>query len=375
MAPFPGAAYDLFRRQAAEFVARELTPRVERWERAGRFPHQALRSCARAGLLDLDPYQSAVFAEEVSRCGSLGIALNVFVQSGLIRPLLERLGTAAQKERFLKPLVAGRLVGAMAVTEPAAGSDFSRLQCAATPTRAGYELNGEKTYITNAAVADVLVVAARAAAAGAEAASAGAGGELSLILVPTTTRGVHVTPLAPLGLTTTAMARVTLSSCRVGHEHVLGEPGAAYRYIQDALNRERLYCGLGAVAWALEALEKTRGFLRGRRAFGRSLNRFQAVRHQMADVATNLEAARQLNYATFMRWADGDDVTKEIAMVKLFGYREAQRAIEVCLQMHGGAGYMADHWASRRYRDARALTIAAGTPEVMRELVAACLRL
>jgi acyl-CoA dehydrogenase len=99
------------------------------------------------------------------------------------------------------------------------------------------------------------------------------------------------------------------------------------------------------------------------------------VRHQLADVATGLEAARQLNYAAFKRWSAGDDAMKEIAMIKLFSFTQAQRAIETCLQLHGGLGYRDDHWTSRWYRDARALTIAAGTPEVMREVIAACLRL
>jgi len=156
---------------------------------------------------------------------------------------------------------------------------------------------------------------------------------------------------------------------------MLGESGAAYGYIQDALNRERLYGGIGAVAWATRALEKTASFLKTRHAFGRPLSRFQAVRHQLADLAAALEAARQLNYSTFTRWQAGEDVTKEIAMIKLFGYRQAQRAIECCLQLHGGLGFLADHWTSRWYRDARALTIAAGTPEVMRDLIAAYLRL
>ena len=110
-------------------------------------------------------------------------------------------------------------------------------------------------------------------------------------------------------------------------------------------------------------------------ADARSINRFQAIRHQLADAATALEAARQLNYATFTRWNRGDDVMKEIAMIKLFSFRQVQTTIETCLQLHGGLGYRDDVWISRWYRDARALTIAAGTPEVMRDLISACLRL
>jgi acyl-CoA dehydrogenase len=368
-APFD-AGRARFRAQVRRFVEQELAPHAPRWERAGRLPRRAIAACGHRGYLGLDPAKTAVLAEEIGRCESLGLALAVFVQAGLIAPLLDRLGTAAQKRQFLEPVRAGRCIGAFAVTEPAGGSDFARLATRGVPRRGGFVVDGEKTYITAAAAADFLVIAVRTA----EPSSAGAV-ELTLLLVPASAPGVTVEPLATLGLGTTAMGRIALRRCRVELSSVLGEAGAGYGYIQDALNRERLYGGIGAVAWAEHACEKTRAYLRARRAFGRSLNRFQAIRHQMADVATRLEAARQLNYATFARWAGGADVTKEIAMIKLFSFREAQRAIEICLQLHGGAGYMADHWVSRWYRDARALTIAAGTPEIMRELIAAHLRL
>jgi acyl-CoA dehydrogenase len=355
-----------FRAEARRFVEEALAPRAARWERDGRFPRAALRACGDRGYLNLDRWKAAVFSEELARCDSMGVGLNVLVQSRLIGPILDELGTPRQRARHLGPLLAGRSIGAMAVSEPAAGSDFGSLQCQAVPARAGFQISGEKTFITNAAVADFLIVAARLGEAS---------GELTLFLVPARANGVRIRRLPTLGLSTTAMGHVTLRACAVPRTSVLGETGKGFSYILDALNRERLYGGLGAVAWADRALERTRAFLRERRAFGRSLNRFQAIRHQMADRATALEAARQLTYAAFARWADGKDATKEIAMVKLFTYREVQRAIEVCLQLHGGLGYLDDHWTSRWYRDARALTIAAGTPEVMRELIAAYLRL
>jgi acyl-CoA dehydrogenase len=308
-----------------------------------------------------------VFAEELARSESMGVALSIFVQAGLVGPLVDELGSAAQKRQWLAPLRAGRRFGAMAVTEPGAGSDFAGLTCRATADVRGFTIEGEKTYITNATAADFLVVAARTGDQ--------PDADLTLFIVPTNIRGVRVTPLATLGLSPTAMGRIAFTKCRVPAGAMLGQPGAAYGYIQDALNRERLFGGIGAVAWAVHALEKTASFLKTRRAFGRPLSRFQAIRHQLADHAAALEAARHLNYATFTSWQAGEDVTKEIAMIKLFGYREAQRTIETCLQLHGGLGFLADHWTSRWYRDARALTIAAGTPEVMRELIAAYLRL
>ena len=365
-APFD-AGQERFRRQVRRFVERELVPRADRWERDGRFPRRALAACGRRGFLALDASRTAVLAEELAGCESLGVALSIFVQAGLVGPLVDELGTPAQKRRWLAPLRAGRRFGAMAVTEPGAGSDFAGLTCRATADVRGFVIDGEKTYITNAAAADFLVVAARA--------GDGPEADLTLFIVPTDIHGVRVTPLAALGLAPTALGRIAFTNCRVPADAMLGESGAAYGYIQDALNRERLFGGIGAIAWATRAIEKTAAFLKTRRAFGRPLSRFQAIRHQLADLAAALEAARQLNYATFTRWRAGEDVTKEIAMIKLFGYREAQRAIETCLQLHGGLGFLADHWTSRWYRDARALTIAAGTPEVMRDLIAAHLRL
>src|ERR671936_2255423 len=296
-----------FRADVRRFVERELARRAERWEREGRFPRVALAACGRRKYLALDPARTAVLAEELVRCDSMGVALSIFVQAGLVGPLLRQLATEAQRRAYLEPTERGRKVGALAVSEPQAGSDFAALKCQARRDRRGLVIDGEKMFITAAAAADYFVVAVRLEGT--------PEADLTLLVVPAAVRGVRVAPLATLGLTTSAMARITFRRCRVPNDAVLGEAGAGYGYIQDALNRERLYGGIGATAWAQRAMEKTAGFLRTRRAFGRALNRFQALRHQMADMATEIEAARRLNYATFVRWTTGEDVTTEIAMV------------------------------------------------------------
>jgi acyl-CoA dehydrogenase len=361
------AEHERFRTAARAFVDRELRPHAERWERTGRLPRSALRACARQGWIALDPWSQAVLAEELPRCDSLGFALSVFVQSNLIAPLLGKLGTPDQRRHWLDDVHRGRCVGALAVTEPECGSDFSSLQTAGRRRGPNVVLDGTKTYVTNAAASDLLVVAARTDGDG----LAG----LSLVLVPSRARGVRVEPLAGLGLATSAMGRVTFTACRVPASNLLGRPGGGFGYIMQALDRERLFGAIAAIAWAAYALERTIVWTKRRRVFGRPLSKLQAVRHQLAEAAIALEAARQLNYATFVRWVNGEVVSREIAMLKVFSYQAAQQVIDRCLQLHGGAGYMADHWTSRFYRDARALTIAAGTPEVMKELIAAHLRL
>jgi alkylation response protein AidB-like acyl-CoA dehydrogenase len=361
------AAHEAFRAEVRSFVARELRPQAERWERAGRLPRRALAACARRGWMSLGPWEQAVVAEELPRCDSLGLALSVFVQASLIAPLLESLGSPAQKHAWLGPVRRGGIIGALAVSEPQAGSDFAALQTTGRRRAGRIRLDGTKTYITNAAAADLLIVAARTEGEG----LAG----LSLVAVPRRTQGVRVEPLKTLGLATSAMGRITFARCEVPAANLIGRPGGGFGYIMQALDRERLLGAVAAVAWASYALERTIGWAKRRRAFGRPLTGLQTVRHQIADAAIALEAARQLNYSTLATWIAGRDAAKEIAMIKVFSYQAAQQTIDRCLQLHGGAGYVADHWTSRFYRDARALTIAAGTPEVMKDLIAAHLRL
>ena len=354
-----------FRRSLRKWVEDSVRPHAARWESAGQFPRATLAECARRGYFALSANDGYALAEEIARCDSLGFALSVFLQANLIAPMLEELGTPEQKQAYLKPLLNGRKFGCMAVSEPGAGSDFAALETEAKPTGDSVLLTGIKTYITNAALADFAIVAARITGAQA--------GVVSLFVVPLDA-SVRVKRLATLGLRTSAAGTIELRRCRVPAANLLGTAGEAFAYIQRGLNRERLFGGIAAVSWAEYAMERTMAFARQRQAFGQTISRFQAIRHQFADMATRLEAARQLNRTTFDRWAGGENVTLEICMLKLFTYQVAQDVITSCLQLHGGLGYTDDHWSSRYYRDARALTIAAGTPEVMRDLIAAYLR-
>jgi alkylation response protein AidB-like acyl-CoA dehydrogenase len=361
------AGHNEFRQKVRAFVERELRPHAARWEEAGKFPRSVLLDCARHGLVQSDPWLNAIVAEELPRSDSLGFALSFFVQANLIAPLLEEFGTREQKTTYLPALRSGRVIGAMAVTEPDAGSDFAALQCRATISGDELVLDGEKTYITNAAFADFLIVAVRIPEWDAEG--------LTLVLASTKNPGVAIERLRMLGLCASGAGRIRFHSCRIKRQQLLGSPGEGFGQVQRALNRERLFGGIACVAWADYAIEKALTFARKREAFGKTINQFQVVRHNFAVMATQLEAARSLNYATFSRWLKGESVTREICMIKLFSYHVAQEIIAQCLQIHGGLGYMHDHWTSRFYRDARALTIAAGTPEVMKEMIAAYMRI
>ena len=299
-----------FRAHVRSFVEDKLRPLSEKWEKQRHFPVSIFRECARQKLISLDRERNGIIAEELPKCESLGFALSLFVQANLVAPMLDELGSAAQKKNFLSPLLRGQKLGAVAVSEPSTGSDFAALQTQAQKTRTGWRLNGTKTYITNAAIADFLIVAARTEPV------QGLQG-MSLFLIPTRSKGVSIKRLAMLGLDTSAAGHITLTNCEIPANNMLGERGQAFAYVQSGLNRERLFGGLACVSWAQYSLDKTVPYLQGRSTFGSTLNRFQAIRHQVADMHTRLQAARQLNYHAFRGWLRGENVTKEICMIKI----------------------------------------------------------
>ena len=366
MTDFSSAENEQFRQKVRVFIDQQLRPRATAWEEAGEFPRSVLLECAQHELFQSDPWLNGIVAEELPRCESLGFALSFLVQSNLITPLLEDFGTDEQKATYVPALRSGKMMGAMAVTEPSSGSDFAALQCRADLSGDNLVLQGEKTYITNAAFADFLIVATRIPELTEEG--------LTLILVPARSHGVTIGRLRTLGLSASGAGRIRFDNCFVKRDQLLGTAGEGFGQVQRALNRERLFGGIACVAWADYAMQKTLAFARERSVFGNTMNQFQVIRHEFAEMATQLEAARALNYGTLSRWIMGESVTRQICMMKLFSYQVAQQVITQCLQIHGGLGYMDDHWTSRFYRDARALTIAAGTPEVMREMIAVFMR-
>jgi alkylation response protein AidB-like acyl-CoA dehydrogenase len=255
------AEHEQFRQRVRLFVERELRPHSTSWERAGEFPRSVLQECARHELFQSDPWSNAILAEELPRCESLGFALSFFVQANLITPLFEEFGTIEQKSTYIPALRSGRMMGAMAVTEPDAGSDFSALQCRAELSGDDLVLHGEKTYITNAAFADFLITAVRIPALSEDG--------LTLVLVPSNIAGVTVERLQTLGLCASGTARVSLDGCRVNKDQVLGAVGQGFGQVQRALNRERLFGGIACVSWADYAMRKTLLFARQRKAFGK----------------------------------------------------------------------------------------------------------
>lgn len=376
--PFFNEEHGIVRRHIRKFVDSELAPHADEWEEAGGFPDDVFRRLGELGLLGLrypeeyggqggDFFASIVLAEELSRCGSGGLPTAVAVHTEMAAPPILQFGTEEQRQRYLVPAIKGEKVLALAMTEPDAGSDLASIATRGVledgPDGGHWVINGAKLYITNGVRADVVVTAVRT--------SEDKWGGITLFLIEKGTPGFTVAKkLDKVGLWSSDTAELVFEDCRVPASSVLGQVGQGFFHLMWELQGERLIGAAGAVAAGDRAMELALKYVSERSQFGRPIGKFQVIRHRLADMATELEAARQLVYATAWRHVQGESVIKEVSMCKLFACQVAFRIADEALQMHGGAGYMMEYPVQRVWRDTRAMRIAAGTDEIMREIIA-----
>ena len=317
------------------------------------------------GGADADFWMTVVLTEELARCRSGGVAFSVIVHTDMSSPWLGRVGSDDQKQRYLPDITSGRKVCALAITEPGAGSDMVSLETRAERDGDDWVLNGAKTYITNGVYGDLYFVAAKTRDSGRK------HQRLSQFLVEAGTPGLKVSrKLSKTGMWASDTAELVFEDVRVPNENLLGEEGRGFYQLASGLQRERLLSAVLSVSAAGQALDDTLDFLKSREAFDKPLAEFQALRHRIADMATQLEAARQLTYAAVEAFASGEDCVTEVSMAKLFSTEMANRVGYEAVQMHGGLGYMRELPVERFARDYRLWTIAAGSSEMMREIIA-----
>ncbi len=370
--------HDLLRRTVRAFVEKEVAPHVDAWEAAGRIPRAFWRRLGELGLLGLefpaehgggggDFLSSVVLGEEMARCRSGGVAFSVLVHTDMSSPWLTRFGTEAQKRTYLPGIVAGERVCALAITEPDTGSDMAALATRAERRGDHWVLNGSKMFITNGVHGDLYFVAART---GPPAAGRRHDG-LSMFLVEREFPGFTVSrTLDKMGMRASDTAELAFVDCRVPIENLLGVEGRGFQQLAAGLQRERAMAAVLALAGGAQALEDTLAYLGQRTAFGAPLARRQALRHRVAELATELEAARQLVYHAATLYAAGEECVREVSMAKLLATEVANRVAYHAVQLHGGYGYMREFPVERFFRDVRLWTIASGTSEVMREIIA-----
>ncbi len=371
--PYFTADHELFRQTVRQFMENEVVPHAEAWEKEQRIPRSIWKKMGELGFLGInfpeqyggaaaDFFYSVVFLEEVGRTALGGFAAAVAVQQYMATAHLYRVGTEALKQNYLIPSIKGEKVGALAITEPNAGSDVANIQTRAEREGDHYIIRGSKTFITNGVYGDFITVAVKTRP------DAGVDG-ISLIVVDRDTPGLSARKLQKIGWHCSDTAELSFDDVKVPVSQRIGEENMGFYYIMESFQLERLVAALTAIGGMDKALEVTLQYITERTAFGRPLARFQVIRHALADIASELEAARQLTYYAAYLCDRGESFVREASMAKLLTSELGKRMADVCLQYFGGYGYMEDYPIARMYRDARVGTIAGGTSEIMREII------
>jgi len=368
----------MLRRTVRAFVEKEVVPQVSAWEETGQIPRALWRRLGELGLLGLefpveygggggDFLSSVVLGEEMARCRSGGVAFSVLVHTDMSSPWLTRYGSEAQKQKYLPGIIRGETVCALGITEPGTGSDMAAVSTRAIRAGDHYRLTGNKIFITNGVYGDLYFVAARTGDGSTERRHDG----ISMFLVERGLPGFTVSrKLDKMGMLASDTALLAFEDCPVPAENLLGVEGRGFQQLAAGLQRERIMAAVLALSGATLALEDTVDYLRARHAFGEPLAAKQVLRHRVADMATEIEAARQLVYQAASLYSAGEDCLTLVSMAKLFATEVANRVAYQAVQMHGGYGYMREFPVEGFFRDVRLWTIASGTSEMMREIIA-----
>ncbi|MBV9817896.1 MAG: acyl-CoA dehydrogenase family protein [Solirubrobacterales bacterium] len=358
------------------FVEREVMPLVPAAEREGTFPVELWPKLAAAGLLGLGHPEEhggtgggvlalAILSEALAHASG-GVAITPLVSAYMAAPHLASFGTPEQRRRFLEPVLRGEAVAAIAVTESGAGSDVAGLRTRAAPDGEDWLLSGAKMFITNAGLADVLVVAARTE----DGADRHRG--ITTFIVDGGAPGLSLgAPLQKMGWHASDTREIVLDEVRVGSDRILGEPGRAFQQIMQCFEAERVSLAGMGVGLAQAALDDAVRYARDRNAFGAPISRRQAISHRLGEMATEVAAARLLTYQAAERCDSGHpEAATTVAMAKLLASRVANTVVDGAVQIFGGMGFMEETRVAMHYRDARILRIGGGTDEVQLEILA-----
>lgn len=363
----------LLRRSLRDYVRDRVTPKVLAWEAAGEVPRSLFTDLAGLGVLGLrlapehgggglDFWYTVVLLEELMRCGSIGVPVAVMAHAEFATMLIDRYGSPALRAHYVRGAAEGRLIGALGVSEPDAGSDVASLRTRAVRDGDDYVIDGSKLYISNGTIADYITLAVRTGGPGARG--------ISMLVVPADSKGLTRRRLRKLGTHASDTAELFFEDCRVPAANLLGAENDGFGMIMSGFEGERLVLSVMACSHARLLFEQARAWGHERRAFGQPLLAFQVWQHRLADVLTRIEAAEALALRGIDLYVRGRPAQSEISMAKLFATETARFAATECAQILGGQGYMEESLVGRLHRDALAMTIGAGSSEIMRELIA-----
>lgn len=356
------------------FVQQHVRPFVERAEETGDFPPELWHLLGEHGFLGLgyaddvggsggDSLAITLFSEELAKTSG-GLAVTPLVSAYMAAPHLAHFGTAEQQQRYLRPVIAGEKVAAIAVTEPGTGSDVGAIATIAVPEANGYRLRGTKLFITNGGLADMLIVAAKTEP------EQGHRG-ITMFLVERGQEGFSVgRPLRKMGWHSSDTRELIFDDCFVPTSRVIGTVGRGFYQIMNGFQLERVVLAAMGIGLAQAAFDDALAYARERQAFGQAIGKFQAVRHKLAAMATDIQAARLLTYQAAARMDSGLESADAVAMAKLFAARVANRVADDAVQIFGGYGFIEESRVAMHYRDARVLRIGGGTDETQLEILA-----
>ena len=365
-----GMVRDTMRR----FVNEAVKPHIDEWEEAGGFPREVYQHAGSLGLLGIghpiefggsgeqDVFLKVAASEELMRSGSGGFVASLgSLDIGL--PPVWRTGSDALKARVVPQVLAGEKIIALAITEPSGGSDVANLKTRAVRDGDHYVVNGSKTFITSGARADYYTVAVRTGEAGF--------GGVSLLLIEKGTPGFTVgRTLKKMGWWASDTAELFFQDCRVPAENLLGPENSGFFTIMANFQAERLSLAIMAYMTAQLALEQCLAYVKERTTFGKPLSKHQVIRHKLAEMATQVNVAREYTYRCAARMQAGESAIAEVSMAKNFATSVSTMVTDEAVQIFGGMGYMRESLVERLYRDNRILSIGGGTHEIMNEIIA-----
>ena len=366
--------HELFRQSLRDFLQKEVVPHVDEWEEKGKIDPSIWTKMGEMGFLgisypeeyggmDLDFFYTVILLEELQRINSGGFAAAIWAHVYLAMTHLNAEASHELKQEYLTKSITGEKVGCLCITEPFGGSDVAGMKTTAVDKGDHYVINGSKTFITNGVYADYLIVAAKT--------NPDAKGKgISIFLVDRHLYdGISANKLNKLGWRASDTAELAFDNLKVPKENLLGEENKGFSYIMQHFALERLIMGINAHARAEFAIEYAIQYMHDREAFGKKLTQFQALRHKLADMASEVEMCKQFNYNVGFRLDKGEYVVKEATMSKLNSTKIADQVIYDCLQLLGGYGYIEDYPLARMLRDSRLGPIGGGTSEILREII------
>ena len=355
-----------------EVIKKEVLPHIEGWEEAGGFPRETYDLFGDLGFLGVgfpgdvggsggDIFDLIAVSEEMMRSGSGGFAASIGSLNIALPPIV-RHGTPEQIERFVRPVLHGKRIAALGITEPGGGSDVANIQTTAVRDGKSYRVNGSKTFITSGARADQLTCAVRTGEAGAHG--------ISFLVIEKETPGYTVgSVLKKMGWWASDTAEIFFDDCLVPVGNLIGKENEGFYTIMENFQAERLQLSVMANMTSQMALEEALAYTKERKAFGRPLKGFQVIRHKLVDMATLVEISREFTYRVAAKINAGIDQVKEISMAKNFACSISDRVTHEAVQLFGGYGYMRGYLVERLYRDNRILSIGGGTTEIMKEII------